>query len=78
MSTISDHNDLQRTPTTSQLSTNTNQPWPNPPEGLINIITEMQDHIEQLEAQLQAPPQVTPATTAPAIKVHKAKYFNGT
>ena len=55
MSTISDHNDLQRTPTTSQSSTN-NQPRPTLPEGFMNIITEMQDHIEQLEAQLQAPP----------------------
>ena len=52
MSTILDHNNLQRTPTTLQSSTNTNQPQLNPPEGLINIITEMQDHIKQLEAQL--------------------------
>jgi hypothetical protein len=46
----------------------------------MNIITEMQDHIEQLEAQLQVPPRVTPtpATTAPAVKVHKAKCFDGT
>jgi hypothetical protein len=44
----------------------------------MNIIIEMQDHIEQLEAQLQAPPpQATPATTVPAVKVHKAKCFNG-
>ena len=38
----------------------------------------MQDHIKQLEAQLQAPPQTTPATTAPAVKVHKAKCFDRT
>jgi hypothetical protein len=44
----------------------------------MNIITEMQDHIEQLEAQLQAPPRVTPATTVPAVKVHKAECFDGT
>ena len=44
----------------------------------MNIITEMQDHIEQLEAQLQAPPRVTPATTIPAVKVHKAECFDGT
>ena len=44
----------------------------------MNIITEMQDHIEQLEAQLQAPPQITSATTAPAVKVHKAECFDGT
>jgi hypothetical protein len=56
MLTILDHNDLQRTPTTLQSSTNTNQPRPNPPEGFMNIITKMQDHIEQLEAQLQTPP----------------------
>jgi hypothetical protein len=78
MLTISDHNDLQRTPTTLQSSTNTNQPRPTPPEGLINIITEIQDHIEQLEAQLQAPPRATLATTTPAVKVHKAKCFNRT
>ena len=46
----------------------------------MNIITEMQDHIEQLEAQLQAPPRAvpTPATTIPAVKVHKAECFDGT
>jgi hypothetical protein len=44
----------------------------------MNIITEMQDHIEQLEAQLQVSPQATPATTVPAVKVHKAEYFDGT
>ena len=46
----------------------------------MNIITEMQDHIKQLEAQLQAPPRATPipATTAPAVKVHKAECFDGT
>jgi hypothetical protein len=44
----------------------------------MNIIIEMQDHIKQLEAQLRAPPQATPATTVPAIKVHKAECFNGT
>ena len=44
----------------------------------MNIITEMQDHIEQLEAQLQAPPRPTPATTVPAVKVHKAECFDGT
>ena len=46
----------------------------------MNIITEMQDHIEQLEAQLQAPPRPKPipATTAPTVKVHKAECFDGT
>jgi hypothetical protein len=38
----------------------------------------MQDHIEQLEAQLQVPPRTTLATTVPAVKVHKAKCFDGT
>jgi hypothetical protein len=38
----------------------------------------MQDHIEQLEAQLQAPPRAAPATTVPAVKVHKAECFDGT
>jgi len=79
MSTISDHSadNLQRTPATSQ-SSNNNQPQSTTPGELMNIITEMQDHIEQLEAQLQAPPRVTPATTIPAVKVHKAECFDGT
>ena len=51
MSTISDHStdNLQRTPAQSS---NNNQPQSTPPAELMNIITEMRDHIEQLEAQL--------------------------
>ena len=79
MSTISDHSadNLQRTPATSQ-SSNNNQPQYTTPGELMNIITEMQDHIEQLEAQLQAPLRVTSAITIPAVKVHKAECFDGT
>jgi hypothetical protein len=44
----------------------------------MSIITEIQDYIEQLEAQLQVPPQAAPATTVPTVKVHKAKCFDRT